>query len=607
MIKNNKKTIIALLTYSLILIGAILAFVFVIKTKDANSTIELYFAKDDILGGTLVEENFSTSYLNKTKVHESVYNDIVGYDAKPLKSSNYKKIEGQTVLSDIKKGSVILESQFGKIVTLETMDMYKQKYGFEEPYYSVLNVDETNATISGFEEGQLISIEGKIDLSVFNKSQEYKEDASEVLNGIICNKCIVHNLVYDTEKKLKKIGVVVELSEYPVINYIETYGSLKFHEGKLALWETTNKIIMENLWEKTGFKDGLAKELTTYLKYENSKGEEIKKNFCAYSNTIYTNTTITNFLDVSADSKVSLYTPYKNIIVSHYNFDGSNGKFMDISGSNLEKTFESTTGLYNMNFDSEGLYTISFYENAPYNYGTDEEPDWGQKYSKVNEIKFTIEMSTENQKENNTLGLNVGYNRVRNFEEVTLTSCFERSENQYVLKANSMQDAYDHKLYYKVLIDENTSYFKEIHENQMFDVDSAPKSIYKLTNEIYTISGFETSGSISKSYFEALKTIDEIDLFETIIFDEKFNPKEFADFSLFIDSDTPIGIMGDRTIKQINIKVGDDVIDIVTKNESGLYKKASNEQKAKLISILGNPSDWKNENAKEDFDEEAPF
>lgn len=114
---------------------------------------------------------------------------------------------------------------FEDIVTTTIIEEYSKT--FTNTYYPVLSVSTENSPISGFLEGQKVSIKGTADLSLF----------------------------FNEDLKLANIGVVVELADCPKVNYFANYGELKFHEGILSLWETTNLNVMIELWEKTGCKE----------------------------------------------------------------------------------------------------------------------------------------------------------------------------------------------------------------------------------------------------------------------------------------------------------------------------------------------------------------
>lgn len=409
MIKNNKKTIITLAAYTVILLVVVAAFVVFVQMRNQSSVTKIYYATRDVESGTVVNTDFQTNYIAQVEVPTSVVKDLEKNGAKPIKSTIQIK---SSALTFIPKGTYLSESMFGDIVTTTVMEEYAKT--FVNPYYTVLKVSTENSPISGFSEGQKVSIEGTADLSLFSTEDELKSDAGEVYNGILSNKCVVHSLFYNEDLKLANIGVVVELADYPKINYFANYGELKFHEGVLSLWETTNLNVMTELWEKTGFKDSLAHELSSYAIYNDKEGNRIKKFLCYYSSTEYKETPKTYFFDLFADTAdniqaVSFYSPYQNVVISHYNLDGSDGAYMDLTGVNTDRDYNSKTGLFKYNFSDEGIYLIKFYQNIDFNYGTEDEPSWGEKYAIVNEVIFIIEKDTENQTwDTSNIKFNVG-------------------------------------------------------------------------------------------------------------------------------------------------------------------------------------------------------
>lgn len=415
MIKNNKKTILTLLAYTGILVGVIVAFVFFIQMKNTSSVTQIYWSARDISSGTVVDTAFEMNYITKAEVPNSVVDEMKKRGSKPITSIS--QLTKNSVLQNIPQGVPLVESMFGDIVSVSTMEKYQNDFGFENPYYTVLSVDATNSTVSGFSEGQSISIEGTVDLATVNYDDEFANDSNEVYNGILTNKCVVHGLYENEEGQLTNVGVIVELSDYPTINFFAKYGELKYHDGKLEqTWETTNSKIMTELWEKTGFKDSLAKELSTYAIYNNILENRTKVFLCDYSNSTYKGMADINYLALQADSDasgtqgVSIYTPYKNMVVSHYNLDGTDGINMDLTGVNTTKSYSSKTGLYNFTFTQEGIYDIKFYELTKVNSGTEEEPVYEDVVGVVNEIRFIVEKESIHQTWNtDNISFEVGF------------------------------------------------------------------------------------------------------------------------------------------------------------------------------------------------------
>lgn len=181
MIKNNKRTIISLLAYTGILIAVIVTFVFVMQVKNSNSVTEIYYATRDIEAGKNVDSAFEMNYIAKIEVPKSVVSDMEKNGAKPIVTTTQLK---NSTLSAIPKGTYLIEAMFGDVVTTTIMEGY-QKNGYINPYYAVLSVDKTNSPISGFSEGQKISIEGTVALQNVSYDEEFKDVSNEVYTGIL--------------------------------------------------------------------------------------------------------------------------------------------------------------------------------------------------------------------------------------------------------------------------------------------------------------------------------------------------------------------------------------------------------------------------------------
>ena len=162
MVKKNKKTVFMILAYVGILIGIVLAFVFIMQTRNSNSVVEVYYATRNIDAGMEIDSTFEMNYLAKTEISKAVAEDIEAHGGKPVYSKNQLKSSAST---SIPKGTILLESMFGDVINVSFTEKYTKEYGFANPYYTVLEVDTNNSPISGFEQDQRLSIEGTVDLA----------------------------------------------------------------------------------------------------------------------------------------------------------------------------------------------------------------------------------------------------------------------------------------------------------------------------------------------------------------------------------------------------------------------------------------------------------
>lgn len=546
MIKKNKKTLLVLLAYGAILVGIVLAFVFIMQARNSSAVVEVYYASRQIDAGMTVDSAFEINYISKTQIPKTVATDMEKHGAKPIYTTSQLK---NNSVSQIPQGTILVESMFDNIVNESIMAKYSKEYGFKNPYYTTLKVDATIAPINGFSQDQKISIEGSVDLSSVSWIEDFSGNSNDSYSGIITNQCVVASLFTDDDENITNIGVVVELSDYPTINYFENYGSLKFHDGILEnTWETTNSQIMTKLWEKTGFKDSIAKELATYIVYYDAENTSETKQFvCEYSNSPYyedeEETIIkkskVNFLQMTNEltkvvdgkevdtSALSLYTPYKNFTITHYGFNGKAGVNMDLAGVNTQTTYNSRTGLYNMNFTEEGYYSINFYDKVEYNAGSDDQPLIQTKVDLVNQIKFVIEKTTENQKWSSDADLTLVYDN---------------------------------------------------------DVASST----------YTFKELSLNGVLSKKYFEALESEAQIKLGEEF----KLNDIVFTSINdlagiKFFTTEKSLVQAGEQNVTQIYLNVGDLNSGGVSyplfynSNLGTAYEKATSKQIAELCYYLG--------------------
>lgn len=549
MVKKNKKTLLMILAYIGILAVVVIAFVFIMQARNTSSVVEVYYASRDIAAGSTVDSAFEINYISKTQIPKTVASDMEKHGAKPIYSTSQLK---NNALSKIPQGTILVESMFDNIVSDSVMSKYISEYGFKNPYYTVLAVDTTNSPIDGFSKDQRLSIEGSVELSTVSWSESFKGDANDSYTGIITNNCVVAGIFTDDDEVVTNIGVVVELADYPTINYFENYGKLKFHDGILDnTWETTNAQIMNKLWEKTGFKDTVAKALSSYIiYYEAQSKDEIKKFVCEYSNTPFyedDDETImkkskVNFLQATTEpsktengkiidtSKVSLYTPYKNFTVTHYDFTGKQGVNMDLAGVNTESSFDSRTGLYNLNFEEEGYYQINFYDKVTYNAGTEESPVMTTKVDLVNQVTFVIEKLDDNTK-------------------------WDTSSADLVFQ---------------------------------YDADQ---------NNNFTFKGYALTGTLSKVYFDALKKEAELELGSPYVLNENIfaDTNDLTKINYFFNMDdananTYLIAAGEQKINKIKLVVGDDSYDLFLNTNLGtIYEKPTNSQIYRLCYALGLP------------------
>ena len=390
MTKSNKKIFITILGYISILAVVILLFVTGMAYKSKNDVLTIYRAKAPISRGMEVTTKTADEYFEQVEVSKSSVDTMINGSFTPV--FYVGDLSNQKALTDIAKGSFLGKEMFGVLDMNSILDEYRGEGKFINPYYSVLKADKYNAPISSFKVGQKISIEGTVSLS--NSTEEnLKDDAGEIYNGIITNKCVVHNIIKDENGNITHVGVIVELQDYPTINFIHNYGTLKFHEGVIEeTWETTNNKILNELWEKTGFKDTIAKRLNTYVEYNISDNEKKQKKILAeYNGTEIKENVEYSTIHVDLKSDITLYTPYNNMIVSHYNLDGTIGNNMDITGINTHKRFNSRTGLYELKFNEEGIYSFLFFDKIETNYGTEEKPDIRTKIALVNQAHIIVE------------------------------------------------------------------------------------------------------------------------------------------------------------------------------------------------------------------------
>ena len=375
MVKSNKKTFILIGVYTVVLLAIAGVFLFMQNTANENATTQIYMTTKVIQAGETVDDTLIANKLKKVEYPKAAVDEITANGGEIVTST--AKIYSLIAVGTIPAGQPVKKQLFEAIAPSVYGDYTNKTFGlssgiewrFEAPNYIVLAVNETNTPINGFEKGDEISIEGyqKYLYEILDDEGNTVE-AEGTYNGILTNHAVVHSLVFDESGLLTNIGVIVEQKEYPIISTIAKNGQLTFHAGYIKKWETTVEKETSSLLLGSGLTLEKLVETPTLLTYTNLDGERIEEKLSDFTpkvdfvdETMYPTfiQTMNNQADVKYD--ITFDTPYPAMKIVHYNLDGSSGQYMDATGLNTNKAYNSQTGLFTTTFKeayAEGYYEI---------------------------------------------------------------------------------------------------------------------------------------------------------------------------------------------------------------------------------------------------------
>jgi len=377
MLKNNKKTFIMIGVYTALLLAVVGMFLFFQNTSNKNATTYVYMTTKTIQAGETVDDTLIANKVSKTQLQISSVKEMEEHGAHVVTSP--MQISSLIAVGQIPAGHV-LTKEFFEAITPEIYGDYTSRtfargtaneWKFINPDYIILAVNQMNTPINGFAKGEEISIEGYSKFAYDITSEDKTETAEGVYSGVLTNHAVVHNLIYDEKGSLSYIGVIVEQSKYPLISTIAKNGELIFHSGYTEAWETTTNEQYAQLLLGGGIYSHDVIEAPTVLSYTTKDNEYVERIMSDFSKVedydatveMYPSFIRTQAQQVTGKYDVVLTTPYPYMTIIHYNLDGTAGQYMDATGLNTNKSYNSKTGLYTITFTedyAEGYYEIEF-------------------------------------------------------------------------------------------------------------------------------------------------------------------------------------------------------------------------------------------------------
>lgn len=381
MFKSNKKIFIMIAVYTVILLGVVGMFLFVQNTKSENAVTSIYITTKTIQAGETVDDTLLASKVKKIDYPVSAVKEIEANGGVIVTSPT--QIASLVAVGTIPAGQPLTKALFEAVTPSVYGDYTNKTYAqgtanewkFTSPDYIILSVEKSNMPINGFTKGDEISIEGyaKYSYDITKEGTEKDEDRnaksttetiSGEYNGILTNHAIVHNVVYDDAGNVTYVGVIIEKDKYPLVSTIAKSGELIYHSGYTEAWETTSNDQYEQLLLGKGLYLKDVQHLPTKLNYNNADDVAQELTLTEYSETSNANETLyPTFIRAEKTSNVTIASPYGYAQIVHYNLDGTVGQYMDATGLNTSKIYDSKTGLYTYTFNqdyAEGYYEIVF-------------------------------------------------------------------------------------------------------------------------------------------------------------------------------------------------------------------------------------------------------
>lgn len=531
MFKSNKKIFIMIAVYTVILLGVVGMFLFVQNTKNENAVTSIYITTKTIQAGETVDDTLLASKVKKIDYPVSAVKEIEANGGVIVTSPT--QIASLVAVGTIPAGQPLTKALFEAVTPSVYGDYTNKTYAqgtanewkFTSPDYIILSVEKNSMPINGFTKGDEISIEGyaKYSYDITKEGTEKDEDGniksttetiSGEYSGILTNHVVVHNIVYDDAGNVTYVGVIIEKDKYPLISTIAKSGELIYHSGYTEAWETTSNDQYEQLLLGKGLYLKDVQHLPTKLDYTDTNENVQELTLTEYSETSNANETLyPSFIRTKETSDITITSPYGYAQIVHYNLDGTVGQYMDATGLNTSKIYNSKTGLYTYTFnqDVEGYYEIVF--------GAKNSDD---SISLTQKICFVIEQDDyeeENKSDTLTMNLNFvttdnvsknynGYTQGNIFESIdSYALSYEYSDGTVTIKdgTNICLEAQVVEIgkadYKKVITYEyngnNYIVVLSLTSDDVSTKDNVTKGVYKLSN--FTVLDSEGEDTVNKS------------------------------------------------------------------------------------------------------------
>lgn len=533
MFKSNKKIFIMIAVYTVILLGVVGMFLFVQNTKNENAVTSIYITTKTIQAGETVDDTLLASKVKKIDYPVSAVKEIEANGGVIVTSPT--QIASLVAVGTIPAGQPLTKALFEAVTPSVYGDYTNKTYAqgtanewkFTNPDYIILSVEKNNVPINGFTKGDEISIEGYAKYSYDITKEGLEEGAKPVTetisgeySGILTNHAIVHNIVYDDAGNVTYVGVIIEKDKYPLISTIAKSGELIYHSGYTEAWETTSNDQYEQLLLGKGLYLKDVQHLPTKLNYNNADDVTQESTLTEYSETSNANETLyPTFIRAKETSSITIVSPYGYAQIVHYNLDGTVGQYMDATGLNTSKIYDSKTGLYTYTFNqdyAEGYYEIVFgAKNSDDSITLTqkvcfviEQDDYEEEINKTDTLTMNLNFETIDTTKNDVSKNYNGYTQGNIFDSIDNYALSYENSNGIVTVKDGMNTCLESKVgeigkanYKKIITYEyngkNYIVTLNLTSDNVNTKDNVTKGIYQLSD--FTILDSEGKDTVNKS------------------------------------------------------------------------------------------------------------